>query len=194
MVQVGKSTPGSFGKPNLEAQQKPKQEEQKEAPKSEQQEDGEEAIKGNEDYFTKLGISFTDDDFTKLLFNGTFEAPLEIRPGLKVKLRTLQAADYNELDEKIANMAKDTAMTEEGYRARFTMLVLSYGLLQINGKEVVRPKANQKLSNSEMADLRYEMLSNMAPAVINAISGKHNLLTTAINIVVGDSKHYLKNS
>lgn len=194
MVQVGKSTPGSFNKPDLSQQKKAEPEQQKETPVASQPEEQEEDIaKKNEDYFAKLGVKFTEEDFTKLLFNGSYEATIEIRPGLKVKLRTLQAVDYNELDEKIANASKDIAMTEEGYKSRFTMFVLSYGLLQINGKEVVRPKANQKVTTSELADLRYAMLVNMAPAVINLIANKHNLLTMAINTVVGDSQYHLKN-
>jgi hypothetical protein len=196
MVQLN-SAPGSFKKPEV---QKPKAEETKQeavAEKNITEEAVEDIEAKTEDYFAKLGIKFTEEDFTKLLFNGSYEATLEIRPGLKVSLRTLQASDYNEVDEKLAQMTKDVAMTDEGYRSRFTLLTLSYGLLKVNGKDLVSVK-NQKgkdgPSDTELSDLRYGMLSKMAPAIINAISAKHNALTMAINTVVGDSQYHLKNS
>lgn len=200
MVQVGKSTPGSFKRPEMPEQKKPETTEQRradslenaESPEAQQEQvDGENPA--TTDYFEKLGVKFTEDDFTKLLFNGTFEATIEIRPGLKVKLKTLQAEDFNEVDEKLANMAKEVSMTEEGYRSRFTTFVLSYGLIQINGKNLVMSKSGKDVRASEMADLRYAQIVKMAPAIINAIANKHNLLTMAINSVVGDSKYHLKN-
>lgn len=198
MVQL-KSTPGSFKKPDMAVNKptiEPKEQKVEQPVEQETEQDVEQSIEEKtEDMFEKLGIKFTEDDFTKLLFNGTYEAVIEIRPNLKVKLRTLQASDFNEVDEKLANMAKEISMTDEGYRSRFTLLVLSYGLLQINGKNVVNiPNKKEKPTDSEVATMRYEVLSKMAPAIINAFSSKHNALTTAINIVVGDSQYHLKNS
>lgn len=147
MVQISKTTPGSFKKPEI-SKPEPKEEILTNEESIESETESEQTVEEKtEDLFNKLGIKFTEDDFTKLLFNGSFEAVLSVRPGLDVKIRTLQASDFNEVDEKLANMTKDIAMTDEGYRARFTLLVLSYGLIQINKKDVFKIPTTGKKNN-----------------------------------------------
>lgn len=150
----------------------------------------------------KLGAPFADEDFQRLLFKGYYEKELvvvnhpkeELR--LRAVFRTLSGEEYDEADALLAEEAKTVEMTNEGFSARRSMIILSYGVIQLNGKPVVKPILNKdkKVDTRATAAERRKAFNALSPAVANKLVQIHGAITVAINMIINKPEEYLKNS
>ncbi|NDC22648.1 MAG: hypothetical protein EBZ49_00735 [Proteobacteria bacterium] len=145
----------------------------------------------------RLGGKFDNDDFQKLLFKGYYETELDVVKGrFRATFRTLTGAEYDEVDELLALEVKNTEMTNDGFMARRSMLIISYGVTHLMGKPVAKPVlTSDKVVDTKATALeRRKALSALAPAITNKLIQTHGTITVAMNQIVENPDKYIKNS
>ena len=150
-----------------------------------------------DDILKDLGIEFTSEDFQKYIFRGSIEKEVVIVKGyLKAKFRSLIGKEWDEIDEILAGETKDIPMTVQGMDIRKSVLVLSYGILELEGKLLSKViKLNDtELDTKAMALERRKALLRLAPSVTNIMIEKHGALTMVLNNITRDPGTHIKNS
>jgi hypothetical protein len=176
------------------AQPEQTEEKKEESKKEESAKNPEESA---QDILEGLGASFSEEDFQRLIFKGYYEAEVPIvKDRLKAKIRTLTSNEYDEVDEIIAGEIKDIDMTNDGMRARQSMWIISFSVVELNGKPLCKPikAADGSLDLKAMATERRKAFKAMAPAVVNILIQKQAAITIAINMITANPGENLKNS
>lgn len=145
-----------------------------------------------------LGIKFSDELLQQLIFKGSVEQTINIVPGkLTAKCKTLTVEDHDLVDEIMAGEVQDIKMTNTGFENRRSLLVLSFGILELAGKPVCKAivdKDSKTIDKVATAKKRREVLQAMAPGIVNLMAQKHGAMTVAFNMIAADPGEYLKNS
>lgn len=151
----------------------------------------------------KIGVELNDDHLHHLLFKGfvVFENVLVVKGPKKdftASFKTLTGAEYDEVDELLAQEAKNTAMTNEGFETRKSMWLLSYGITHLAGNPLTKPVLKPKSKEVDMpqtARAKRAVLSQLAPGVLNAMISIQSTIQVALNLILNDEEHtYIKKS
>jgi hypothetical protein len=153
------------------------------------------------DLFKDLGVEFTDDDFQQLLFKGFVEKDIVLTTFKKgdftAKLRTLKTEEYDEIDEILTDEAGRVPMSTKGYESRRAVLIAAYGVTHLMGKPLSKSITLQGSNDPDrkaMALERRKTIRSLAPVVANKLIESHNLLSTAVELVVRNPGELGKNS
>lgn len=170
--------------PDVEASADKKEETQKEV--------------GANQIFKKLGIDMTEEDIQKIIFKGYVEKEVAIvGKHLRAKLKTLTTEEYDIVDEVLADEAKNTNMTMDGYNGRKSVLTVAMGVVEFNGKPVVRqvPKDEDgQIDIKQLMLLRRQVLDKMSASVVDKLIETHGAFTMGVNMAVRNPEDLLKNS
>lgn len=205
---ANKHTQGSFGIPpemkeaaekhktKAEPKQRPPQEELKQETPDAPSESKDVKVKTPLDVLQGMGADFTEEDFSRLIFKGNYETTIDVIKGrLTAKFRTLSTREHDEIDEIITTELKDTPMTEDGLRSRTSLLIISYGVTELQGKPLTKQILDGKtIDTKAMALARRAVFLEMAPAVINILINKHGAITVAMSMIASEPEDNLKNS
>lgn len=158
------------------------------------------------DMLKTLGVTFDDKDLHNLLFRGYIEKDIAVIPKtesagkvveFRSKFKTLTGDEYDAVDELIAADVETTKMTNDGFKSRRAMWILSLGILEINGKALIKPILNSDTKEVDlhaMAKARRKLLGAMSPLIVNHMIQKHGALTVAVDMISADPSGALKNS
>lgn len=194
---------GSFGIPQemLDAASRQQEQQQQQAPveKPAMATVSDEDAKDSEPVkiFKELGAEFTEQDFNKLIFSGFIEKEFDIIPKkLSAKFKSLTCEEYDEIDTIMSKEANEISMSNDGYNARRSTLIVAHSLMELNKKPVVKPvfKDDGSLDKKETNALKRKTVSQMAPAVTNIMIQKHGAMTAALNLIASEPGEFLKNS
>jgi hypothetical protein len=188
----------NFKKQKAQAEEKPKAQPQPEAPAEEEAKEEVISTDTPEAVLEKMGAKFDEEDFQRLIFKGFYETEIPVIKGkLKAKFKTLTSQEYDEIDEIMAEEARDIPMTNDGYRSRMAMWIISYGVTELAGKVLVKPivdKDTKTPDTKAMAKERRKIFGAMGPAVVNLLIQKHGAITTSLNMIASNPEGNLKNS
>lgn len=153
---------------------------------------------GVKDILTKLGIDFNEEDMQAMIYKGFIEKEIVVIKGhLKAVMKTLTEQEYRAVDTILTEETKVSAMSMAGYNARKSVLTLCFGLIELNGKQIVNKKPvgdDGQIDIEKLASMRGEVLAKMSGAVVDRLIETHGALTVAVNMIVRDPESLLKNS
>ena len=143
-----------------------------------------------------LGAEFGEDDLHKLLFNGYFEADVEVIKGhFNATIRTLTGSQYDEIDELLGQDIENLSMTREGFENRKVMWNLSYGVTKLHGRSILKDVLDKAGEPDSMATAKAKrkVLAALSSQLLNQLIQIHGTLVTAV-ILIAKDPDLLKNS
>lgn len=153
----------------------------------------------------KLGVVLDDEDFHKVLFKGFVEKDVVIVPAfrtvkaLSATFKTLTIKEYDDVDELLAEDARDIRMTNDGFASRRSLWILAFGITKLQGKPLTNvyrgEGAAKEFDAKATAKARRAILADLSHGVINRMIHVHAAMTVAIDTIIQDPEAvYLKKS
>jgi len=140
----------------------------------------------------KYNINFGTEEFQQVLFRGYVEFKnVVVVKGIKgsvsdftATVRTLTGKEYDEVDEILADEARNIRMTNEGFQTRRNMLIISYGVTHLAGKPLVT--ATEEDTSKDIALARRKVLSMLSAPVITKLMNCQSSVQIAVNAFIED--------
>lgn len=153
---------------------------------------------GAKQIFKRLGIELGEEDIQKIIFKGYVEKEVSIvEKYLKAKLKTLTTEEYNLVDEVIADEAKNSDMSVDGYNARKSVLTVACGLVELNGKPVIKKVPKEDDGSVDLKKymlLKRQVLDKMSGSVVDKLIESHGAFSLGVNMAIRNPEDLLKNS
>jgi len=151
-----------------------------------------------QDLLKELSVDFTDQDFQKLVFAGYVEKKVNVithkNPEfcINATIKTLTTGEYELVDEIVMEDVKNTPMSEQSLRSRTSLLVISFAVLKLNDKPLIRD--TKGIDPKAVAKQKRDIFKGMSPVVINKLITKHTALTQLTNFIIRVPGERIKNS
>ena len=159
-----------------------------------------------EENLARLGINLVEDDYHSIVFRGFLEKEVVVFPAisktreLRATIKTLKAAEYDLVDELMADDIRNVPMTNEGYSARRSLWILSVAVTRLDGKPLTKPIYTKDYDGKNVVDVKatakdrkLKILGEMSHIVLNELVALHAALTTNMDLILNEGKRaYLK--
>lgn len=137
----------------------------------------------------KIGIELTEDDVHRYMFKGFLEKTIPLTKGFKrdmtVTLKTLTSEEYLMGDQLLASeIDSGQHMTREGMEQLRSVLMLVFGISQLNEKPLVKKSHNMGLE--EIALTCRPVVQALSAGVLNKILKLHIMFSQALQQIVTD--------
>lgn len=150
----------------------------------------EDSLQGPLEALKSIGIAPSDDDFHSLIFLGSVQKTINIfsipftEKQFTAKMKTLTAHEIDLVDELLMAELDKTSITRDGALIRKNMWILSFAILELQGKPLCPKKKD--IEEKEVATLSRKTLSALSPYILDLLLQKHAIFSTSFNLLLSD--------